>query len=132
LLQACWADLNAGDWGLMSLGITSPLCGLGSGKFGTACARRHRAYSSAGSLPALAPDGRLEDPQAVIMATTQITVASAPSERRKFRAARSLGVRVLFVASLFIGSPQLYVLAGNAGRTVAVTPLLGGVRDPQA
>ncbi len=68
----------------------------------------------------------------MIMATTQITVASAPSERRKFRAARSLGVRVLFVASLFICSPQLYVLTRNAGRTGAVTPLLSGVRDPQA
>jgi len=115
----------------MSLGITSPLCGLGSGKFGTPCARRHRAYSSAGSPPSLTPNCRLEDPQAVIMATAQITAASTPSERRKLRAARRLGLRVLLVASLFIGPPQLYVVAHNLGGTGAVTSLLSPVRDPQ-
>lgn len=31
LPHACWAVLNAGDWVLMSFGITSPPAGLGSG-----------------------------------------------------------------------------------------------------
>lgn len=35
LLQACSADLNAGDSVLMSFGMASPPVALGSGKFGT-------------------------------------------------------------------------------------------------
>jgi hypothetical protein len=43
LAQDRWADSNAGDWAFTSFGMTSPPVALGSGKFGTPCARMHSA-----------------------------------------------------------------------------------------
>jgi hypothetical protein len=78
--QDCWADLNAGDWVLMSFGTTSPPVALGSGKFGTPWARMHCAYASSGPPLARVPLGLLEDPQAAI-AVAQTTAANAADKR---------------------------------------------------
>jgi hypothetical protein len=134
LPHACWADLNAGDWGLMSSGITRPACPLGSGKFGTPCARTHWAYRSSGPPLAVAPGGRLEDPQAVITAAettaVEIIVANPASERRPIGAARPLETSTSLLPSSFNSSRQVYGLANNAGGTPTVTPLLHRDRDP--
>ena len=112
------------------MGMTSPLCGLGSGKLGTPWARMQRAYSSAGSPPLSAGGGALAEPHAVV-AATQIA-ASAARKRRAVFADRVLGAGVLLVASSFICPLELYGPPGNAGRTVAVTSVLHAVRDPPA
>jgi hypothetical protein len=114
----------------MPLGMTSPACAVGSGKFATPCARMHWEYWSSGPPPA-APDGGLEEPQAVI-AAAEITTANWVSNHREFSAPRALGVRVSLAASSFISWPEFYGLAYNAGETDAVTPLLHGVRDPRS
>ena len=110
------------------MGMTSPACAVGSGKFGTPCARMHWAYLSSGPPPAAAPDGRLGEPQAVI-AAAEITVTNPACKRRAFGVPRMLRVCTWSVAPWLIGWLQLYALACNLGGTRAVTPLLHGVRD---
>jgi hypothetical protein len=77
--HACWAALNAGDSALIVFGIVSPPAALGSGKFGTPCARMHSASLSSG--PPLAPAGlgRFDEPHAQSrhVAPTTASVAHA-------------------------------------------------------
>jgi hypothetical protein len=60
---------------LMSLGMISPPVDLGSGKFGTPCARMHCASLSSGP-PLASAGGVFEDPQATTTAE-QISAADA-------------------------------------------------------
>jgi hypothetical protein len=80
LRQACCADWNAGENGLIpESGPIWMVPPFGSGKFGTPCERMHSESASAG--PALAEVLRpAEDPQAA-RATAQVPVARA-SDRR--------------------------------------------------
>jgi signal transduction histidine kinase len=124
--QACWAALSAGDCGLMSLGMASPACAVGSGKLGTPCARMHRAYSSSGPPSDAAPAGRLGEPHAASSAAEM--TAEAVSDRQALRAARAPGVRLSLLA-LSVTYPAVVwapLLRGrNAGRYTAVTPFAG-------
>jgi hypothetical protein len=90
LAHACWADLNAGDWVSMSLGMKSPPVALGSGKLGTPLARMHWAYLSSGPPLGSAPLDWLEDPQAAT-STAHITTAITEGRRRVLAEWRELG-----------------------------------------
>jgi hypothetical protein len=102
LLHACSDDLNAGDSVLMSFGMASPPVALGSGKFGTPCARMHCAYLSSGPpLGPVAPAWR-EDPQPMI-AAAQMAAASEVGRRRVFVPCGVRWVRGVCVAVAFVG-----------------------------
>ena len=128
LAHACWADLNAGDWVLMSFGIASPPVALGSGKFGTPLDRMQWAYLRSG--PPLGSPSLGADPQAAIIAA-QVMAAIADGERRVMGVWRELEACMSFACLSFISPLQLYVGACNGGGTAVVTPLLRAVRDPR-
>lgn len=130
--HACCADLNTGDWTLMSLGITSPPVALGSGKFETPCARMHCASLSSGPLRPPASVGWCEDPQAAIPAAHAIKASVA--YRRGERVTRAVrggvvdGLRIV-VMSYSRGGVQFYEPGGDSAGTATVTDVLPAVRD---
>ena len=96
LAQARRADLKAGAFVLMSLGMISPPVELGSGKFGTPCARMHCASLSSGP-PLASACGVFDDPHATTTAA-QISAANGATVPRGCdtkRALRSFRTRLV-------------------------------------
>lgn len=132
LLQACSDDLNAGDSVLMSFGMASPPVALGSGKFGTPCARMHCAYLSSGPPLGPVPAWR-EEPQPMISAAP-MTTASEADRRRELVPCGVRWVRGVWMAVACCSCCRglgLYEAAGNTPGTRPVTTLLPAVRNPQ-
>ena len=83
MAQAPWADLKAGAFVLMSLGMISPPVELGSGKFGTPCAHALREPERRARL-------RVPDPEAVPEVPAEpVPGAATEPGARSFESSRS-------------------------------------------
>jgi hypothetical protein len=111
LAHAFCADRNAGAVVLMSDGMFGKRPpGAGSGKFDTPCERRHRTYSSAWSVAALAGVPLDAPPHAARPSAPPITVAISASRR--------FSMILRFTAHVVRGERQQQP---NGGRYLAVT-----------